>query len=182
MNLIAPFVLLLAATAVAADAPSDAPKPAAPVHKARPGPTTSPELKATVGKLDQRLFDAVFNACDADKVRELVADDFEFYHDKDGLSVTSGTQFVDNIRGMCARQKTGEDYRARRELDVPSSEVFAMNNYGALHTGIHRFYMLEPGKPEKLVEIARFSDLWKHEADGSWKLTRVLSYDHRITE
>lgn len=155
---------------------------APPQHHARPGPQTSPELKATVLDLDTRLFDAVFNSCDTEKLRPLVAEDFEFYHDKDGLSVTSGTQMVDNLRGMCARQQTGEDYRARRELDMATSEVFAMNNYGAIHTGVHRFYMLEPGKPEKLVEISRFSNLWHKDDKGTWTLTRVFSYDHRTTE
>lgn len=151
-------------------------------HHARPGPKTSPELRATVHTLDRQLFDAVFASCDADQLRPMVAEDFEFYHDKNGLSATSGTQFVDNVRGMCARQKTGADYRARRELDAASSEVFAMNNYGAIHTGVHRFYMLEPGKQEKLVEISRFSNLWHHDDKGTWTLTRVFSYDHRTTE
>lgn len=151
-------------------------------HHATPGPQTSAELKATVLQLDRQLFDAVFSRCDADRLRPLVAEDFEFYHDKHGLSATSGTQFVDNVRGMCARQETGEDYRARRELDAATSEVFAMNAYGAIHTGVHRFYMLEPGKPEKLVEISRFSNLWHHDDAGNWTLTRVFSYDHRTTE
>ncbi|HWS25327.1 MAG TPA: DUF4440 domain-containing protein [Xanthomonadales bacterium] len=153
-----------------------------PQHHARPGPQTTPELKATVLELDAKLFGAVFDRCDTEQLRGLVAEDFEFYHDKDGLSVTSGTQMVDNLRGMCARQKTGEDYRARRELDAATSEVFAMNNYGAIHTGVHRFYMLEPGKPEKLVEISRFSNLWHRDDQGKWMLTRVFSYDHRTTE
>ena len=151
-------------------------------HHARPGPETTAELRATVHKLDGQLFDAVFSSCNADSLRPLIAEDFEFYHDKNGLSATSGTQFVDNVGGMCARQKTGEDYRARRELDAATSEVFAMNNYGAIHTGVHRFYMLEPGKPEKLVEISRFSNLWHQDDKGNWTLTRVFSYDHRTTE
>lgn len=177
MKPIALLLLLL----VVAQAPA-APALEASVHKARPGPTTSAALRDTVTELDAKLFDAVFNRCDADAVRALVADDFEFYHDKSGLAADSGKAFADSIRAMCERQQTGEDYRARRELDRPSSEVFAMNQYGALHTGVHRFFMLEPGKPEKLVEIARFSNLWKQEADGSWKLSRVFSYDHRVVE
>ena len=42
--------------------------------------------------------------------------------------------------------------------------------------------MLEPGKPEKLVEISRFSNLWHRDDQGKWMLTRVFSYDHRTTE
>jgi hypothetical protein len=151
-------------------------------HHARPGPAITPELEALVQRLDRQLFDAVFNSCDVEQLRPLVAEDFEFYHDKQGLSATRGSQFVENVGAMCARQKTGEDYRARRELDVATSEVFAMNNYGAIHTGVHRFYMLEPGKPEKLVEISRFSNLWHRDDNGTWTLTRVFSYDHRTTD
>ena len=172
--------LLLLFTSTAATAAEEAAPPVQ--HQARPGPQTTPELRAMVHTLDGQLFDAVFTRCDADRLRPLVAEDFEFYHDKHGLSATSGAQFVDNVAAMCARQETGEDYRARRELDAATSEVFAMNNYGAIHTGVHRFYMLEPGKPEKLVEISRFSNLWHRDEEGNWTLTRVLSYDHRTTE
>ena len=174
------FALILLCTSTLALAADDV--PTAPQHHARPGPKTTPELTAAVLDLDTRLFGAVFDSCDASQLRSLVADDFEFYHDKHGLSATSGTQFGDNVRGMCARQQTGEDYLARRELDTASSEVFAMSNYGAIHTGVHRFYMLEPGKPEKLVEISRFSNLWHKDDQGNWTLTRVFSYDHRTTE
>ena len=174
------FALILLCTSTLALAAEDV--AIAPQHHARPGPQTTPELKSTVLELDANLFGAVFDNCDASQLRPLVAEDFEFYHDKHGLSATSGTQFGDNVRGMCARQKTGEDYRARRELDAGSSEVFAMNNYGAIHTGVHRFYMLDPGKPEKLVEISRFSNLWHKDDQGKWTLTRVFSYDHRTTE
>ena len=59
---------------------------------------------------------------------------------------------MENIEQTCARQKTGE----------------------------HRFFQLLPGKPEKLVEVALFTHVWKKE-EGGWKLTRVVSYDHRLT-
>jgi hypothetical protein len=111
----------------------------------------------------------------------LVTEDFEMYHDKGGLIATSGAQFVKSIEGMCARRKTGEDYRARRELVAGSMKVYPLNNYGAVQVGEHRFYQLLPGKPEKLVEVALFTQVWKKGA-GSWKLARVLSYDHRLTD
>ena len=79
-----------------------------------------------------------------------------------------------------------EDYHgspaAGLEAKQATSEVFAMNNHGAIHTGVHRCYMLAAGAPEKLVEISRFSNLWHQDDKGNWTLTRVLSYDHRTTE
>ena len=145
------------------------------------GPAVTQALTDEIARKDRELFDAVFETCDVDKLATLVAEDFEFYHDKNGLAASSGTQWVDAIRGMCQRQKEGTDYRARRELVPGTLKVYPMNNYGAVQSGTHRFYKKAPGRPDELVEIAQFTNLWKRE-DGAWKLTRVLSYDHRLTK
>ncbi len=147
----------------------------------RAGPALTQELYDEIAAVDQKLFAAVFDTCDIPALTALVADDFEFYHDKDGLSSTTGAQFVKAIEGTCERQKTGEDYRARREIVPGSLKVYPLNNYGAVEVGEHRFYQLLPGQPEKLVEISLFTQLWKKEESG-WKLTRVLSYGHRLTD
>jgi ketosteroid isomerase-like protein len=141
-------------------------------------PPASGELIAAITTKDKELFDAVFETCDPKAVTSLVAEDFEFYHDKSGQPFNSGSQWVKALNEMCERQKQGTDYRARRELDAASSKVYPINNYGALHTGTHRFYKKLPDGKEQLVEVSLFSNLWKNE-NGSWKLTRVLSYDHR---
>jgi ketosteroid isomerase-like protein len=145
------------------------------------GPAATKELFNEIAEKDRMLFDAVFNTCDVQALAGLVTDDFEMYHDKGGLVSTSGAQFVENIKGMCERQKTGEDYRARRELVEGTLEVYPLNNYGAVEVGVHRFYKKIEGQPDKLVEIARFTQVWKKEASG-WKLARVVSYDHKLTE
>ena len=140
-------------------------------------PPASPELIATILQKDRELFDAVFKVCNPVALAPLVADDFEFYHDKWGQVADSGSQWVQSVAGMCERQRLGTDYRARRELDSAST-VYPMKTYGAIHMGVHRFYKLLPDGKEQLVEISRFTNLWKNE-NGAWKLTRVLSYDHR---
>ena len=147
----------------------------------RAGPAQSQALQDEVAAMDHKLFAAVFDTCDTAALATMIADDFEFYHDKDGLSSTSGAQFLKAIEGTCARQKTGEDYRARRELVAGSLQVYPLNNYGAIEIGKHRFYQLLPGEPEKLVEVSQFTNVWKKDETG-WKLTRVLSYDHRLTD
>jgi len=63
-------------------------KPHAAVN-IRAGPAQSQALFDEIAAADKALFDAVFNTCDVKAARELVADDFEFYHDKDGLNETS---------------------------------------------------------------------------------------------
>ncbi len=145
------------------------------------GPVATKELFNEIAEKDRMLFDAVFNTCNVQALAGLVTDDFEMFHDKGGLVATSGAQFVESIRGMCERQKTGEDYRARRELVEGSLEVYPLNNYGAVEVGVHRFYKKTKGQPDKLVEIAKFTQVWKKDASG-WKLARVLSYDHKLTE
>lgn len=147
----------------------------------RAGPAQTKELYDEIAEKDRVFFNALFNDCDVQTLAGLVTDDFEMFHDKGGMVSTSGAQFVENIRGMCERQKTGEDYRARRELVEGSLEVYPINNYGAVEVGVHRFYKKIEGQPDKLVEIAKFTQLWKKEA-GGWKLARVLSYDHKLTE
>jgi len=144
------------------------------------GPKPTQALTEQVAAQDRALFAAVFDTCDTKALAGMLAADFEMYHDKGGQVARSAADFVKSIEGMCARQKTGEDYRARRELVPGTLKVYPLNNYGAVQVGEHRFYKLEPGKPEKLVEVALFTHLWKQEAAG-WKLARVLSYDHRLT-
>ena len=147
----------------------------------RAGPAHSQALQDEIVAMDLKLFAAVFDTCDIAALGTMVTDDFEFFHDKDGLSSTSGAQFVKAIEATCARQKTGEDYRARRELVAGSLQVYPLNNYGAIEIGRHRFYQLLPGEPEKLVEVSQFTNVWKKDETG-WKLARVLSYDHRLTD
>ena len=53
-------------------------------------PPASKELVATIMAKDQQLFDAVFETCDIKVLATLVAEDFEFYHDKSGLASNSG--------------------------------------------------------------------------------------------
>ena len=146
-------------------------------HPVRPGPVATKALADTITALDAKLFDLVFITCDADGLQSLVADDFEMYHDKFGKVASTGSQFIANIRDGCEKQAAGTNVRARRELLPETSRVYPMENLGALHEGVHRFYGLETGKPDVLRETGRFMNLWTR-TNGTWKLSRVLSYDH----
>jgi hypothetical protein len=154
---------------------------AGPIAAQTAGPAPTEQLTAEIKAADIALFSAFFDRCDIEALKGMVTDDFEMIHDKGGLVAKSGKEFIANIESTCARQKTGEDYRARRELVADSLKVYPVNNYGAIETGKHRFFQLLPGKPEKLVEVSLFTQVWKKEA-GVWKLARVLSYDHRLTD
>lgn len=171
---------LLGACVLAAAGAAEKPTPNAPVNL-RAGPKTTAQLREAILAQDQALFAAVFDQCDADKVRALVTDDLEFFHDKDGLSETSGAHFAESIRQHCERVKNGVDFRARRELVRESLKVFPLNNYGAVETGEHRFYAIGQGKADQLTETAQFLHIWKND-NGTWKLARVVSYGHDLAE
>jgi hypothetical protein len=140
----------------------------------------SPELVATLAEKDRELFEAAFG-CKPDLLASLIADDFEFLHDKHGRTATTGAQFLEQMQANCNGQQTGENFRARRELVEGSMTVHVLNHYGAMQMGEHRFHALMPGQPDRMTESGRFIHLWR-QIDGAWKLTRVISYDHRLAE
>lgn len=137
----------------------------------------STELYRTLKQNDSLLFNASFNTCDIPELEKLVSDDFEFYHDKGG-PMGSKAEFIEKTKsGLCKLS-----YKARRELVEESLEVFPLYKdgvlYGAVQTGRHNFYAKEKDKPEYLTSTAIFTHVWLLE-NGSWKLKRVLSYDHQ---
>jgi hypothetical protein len=55
--------------------------------------------------------------------------------------------------------------------------VNAVPGYGAIEVGTHRFYSRQPDGSERLDVTAQFTNVWSKQS-GSWKLVRVISYDH----
>jgi hypothetical protein len=121
-------------------------------------------------------FWAAYNACETPKFRGFFTDDVEFYHDRGGA--TLGLAALDAALG---KQLCGGDSRLRREAVDDTVHVFLLRDggtvYGAILEGEHRFYVTQPGKAEFLDGRARFAHLWRF-ADGTWKMSRILSYDH----
>ena len=127
-------------------------------------PASNPLYK-TVADLDTEVFDA-YNTCQLGKLASLVAEDLEFYHDKTGLAVGRQT-FIDAIKNnICGK--------VHRELVPGTLEIYPMEGFGAVEIGIHRF--THPGDPHNIGE-AKFITLWQYK-DGSWKMTRAISFDH----
>lgn len=168
-------LLLLACTGVRADEP-----PKAEIHLTPGAAPPSPEVVAVLAEKDRQLFDAVFG-CKLDVLATLVADDFEFIHDKWGRTADSGAAFMQGMRDNCKAQETGQNFRARRELVEGSLRVYMLNGFGAMQVGEHRFYALQSGQPDRLTEAGKFIDVWR-QIDGDWKLARVISYDHQLAE
>jgi hypothetical protein len=142
-----------------------------------------PALTEAIEARDAALFELVFTGpCDPERLRSMVADDLEFYHDKAGFAARSGDAFVAKYRGDCDARQKPNPWRSRRELVPGTLHVDPVPGWGAIETGEHLFYEREGEGPEKLAGRARFAQLWVLGADGEWRLSRVFSYGHRPAE
>ena len=127
------------------------------------------ELFQLLKEMDQKMYAIGINQCNLEQVEKLTHDDFEFYHDKDGVT-NSKKAFLKVVKtDLCS---TGKNV-ITRVLDESSLDIFPMYDkdgiYAAMQTGIHSFGSAS----------ARFMHLWLLENE-EWKLSRVMSYDHQI--
>lgn len=137
------------------------------------------ELYKTLKTNDSLIFDVGFNTCDLSAFENLLTEDFEFYHDKGGIT-DSKKAFIETFKnGICKSPK----FKSRRELVDGSIAVYPLYNngilYGALQKGVHRFFESANGQPETAGSTAKFTHLWLKE-ESRWILKRVLSYDHQM--
>lgn len=146
-----------------------------------PGAVARPGLADEIRAADAEFFKAFFDTCDVETVRRYVTDDFEMFHDKSGRAVTSGAGFVQDTVDKCKRQAEGSDFLSTRKLVPETFKVYALNNYGAIETGVHRFYAVKAGEPDRLTETGQFTIVWKEE-NGQWRAARALSYDHVLAQ
>ena len=130
----------------------------------------SQKLYNDISHMDTVLFNA-FNDHDLRTLKTLFTDDLEFYHDRDGL-----TSYQQNMESF--ERHFESDTRVRRQLVEGSLEVYPIKGYGAVEVGIHHFYSTKKGQPEQLTATAKFVHVWRQTDDG-WKISRVISYDHR---
>lgn len=147
----------------------------APTQATAP-PTEHQRVYDALRLRDSLLFSFVFDHGDTASLRSLISEDFEFYHDQNGITA-SRSAFFKGVAGLGSNP-----YKTRRVVAANSLKVFPLYDkgqlYGAIQTGRHHFIAVEPGKPERLTSTAVFSHLWLLEK-GNWKLKRVLSYDHQ---
>jgi len=136
------------------------------------------EVYKTIISKDSLLFNIGFNTCDISQFENLLSNNLEFLHDKDGIS--DKTEFLYNIKnGLCS---SPNKYQSRRELIKNSTEIYPLYKndtiYGAIQNGAHRFYETKVGKEEHFASSAKFSNIWLLK-NGQWKLNKSLSFDHQ---
>lgn len=142
------------------------------------------ELLAVLKEKDSLLFDSAFNSCGIEILNSIFTEDFEFYHDKGGM--TEGrNNFVESIAEGCKNRNENDPQPAKRILVPNSLEVYPMFNngvlYGAIQHGVHTFEFLnEKGEYQK-GDIAKFTHIWILDK-GQWKIKRELSYDHHLQQ
>jgi hypothetical protein len=127
-------------------------------------------LYETVFNLDKQLFDA-FNGRNMSGVQSLFSRDLEFYHDRDGL-----TNYDQNMASF--KKHFADSEVVRRQLETDTLEVYPVKDFGAIESGVHRFYTTQRGGKEQLSATAKFVHVWRNK-DGIWQIVRAVSYDHR---
>lgn len=160
-------LLFLLAAAVAQPAP--APKAAVPGQ---------PALTERIAERDSDFFRLFFEGCDPARVRTMMADDIEMYHDKAGFVWRGADAAVADYSKTCEERKKPDAWRSRRELVRASLRVDPVPGYGAIEDGVHLFYERKGKGPERLAGKARFTQLWRLDPDGEWRLARIFSFAH----
>lgn len=133
----------------------------------------SGELYDTISKLDYTFFKAL-NECDLKKYESFLAFDYEFYHDKQGLTVSKASE-MESMSLFCGEQR--ERQQIKRELIKESLEVYPIANYGAIENGEHIFHLVIDINRSKPVSKAKFTSIWRFD-NNEWKLARTISYNH----
>ena len=136
-----------------------------------------PAMTEAIVARDAEFFELFFQGCDPARLRTMLADDVEMYHDKGGLVFTSADTMVAGYAKSCAERQKPDAWRSRRELVRASLHVDPVPGYGAIEAGEHLFYERQGNGPEKLAGRARFAQVWKLDG-GQWKLARVLGFAH----
>jgi hypothetical protein len=135
------------------------------------------ELYRTLKGKDSIIFEGAFNRCELDKLEPIIAINFEFYHDITGIQ--NRKEFIAAVKNnICTNPGN-----FRRQLVEKSLTVFPLKKngvlYGAIQKGKHKFQEKSKDKNEmKTSGIADFTHLWVLK-NNSWKLKRVLSYNHK---
>lgn len=124
-------------------------------------------LRQAVLAADEQLFGA-FNRRDVAGMGAVFSERLEFFHDKNGLS-----GYRENLAAFESIFATNEP--VRRDRVEADQEVFPLGNFGAFHSGSHRFCRTAR-KPES-CQTYRFANVWEKTPQGL-KLLRIVSYDH----
>ncbi|MES2616727.1 MAG: serine hydrolase [Bacteroidota bacterium] len=142
--------------------------------------SNSLKLYDIIKEKDSLLFNIGFNTCDIKQFEILLSDNFEFYHDQTGITISKQAFISDIKNGLCQLS-----YKPKRVLDASKMAVFPLMKdgviYGAIQTGVHSFLAIEENNTAYITSIAKFNHVWILEG-SEWKLSKGFSYDHKDFE
>jgi Domain of unknown function (DUF4440) len=135
------------------------------------------DIKKQIMSKDAKFWNS-YNSCNTNTMQEFLSNDVEFYHDKGGITIGAESLINSLKQNLCSNL----DLKIRREADSNSIEVYLLEKdnvvYGAILKGNHSFYITKTNEKEFLSGKAKFTHLWLLK-DNHWKMTRILSYDHK---
>ena len=141
-----------------------------------------PVLTEQIAARDAEFFALFFEGCDPARMRSMIADDIEMYHDKGGFVWRGADAVVAEYAKACAERRKPGAWRSRRALLRETLRVDPVPVHGAIDDGVHLFYERTGDGPERLAGRARFTQLWTLGADGAWRLARIFSFAHEKAE
>lgn len=141
-----------------------------------------PALSEQILKREAEFFELFFQGCDPARLRNMLADDVEMYHDKAGFVFRSAAEMAADYAEDCEARKKPDAWRSRRELVREGHQVHPVPGHGAIQDGWHLFYERQGDGPEKRVGRARVTQLWVLGSDRAWRLARIFSYAHGPAE
>ena len=140
----------------------------------------SSPLYSQMSQLDSIVFDKGFNKCNLKALETVLAEDLEFYHDVGGTQ--NKTEFLAAMeKNICGNPSV----KITRELVEGSLQVFPLKSdqllYGVFLHGEHEFYQQKQNEKRIKTGYAKFTSYWELQ-NGSWKLKRAFSFDHKASE
>jgi len=121
---------------------------------------------------------AAYNSCDLKVLSAMNTDDLEFFHDVGGVMHGKAEFDQAMAHNICGNPAV----HVRREAIPGTVGVYPLLErgvvYGAVIEGQHRFYEATAGQSDVLTGQARFTSVFLLK-DGTWKMARVLSFDHQ---
>jgi hypothetical protein len=114
------------------------------------------------------LFWQAYNKCDVAGMSSFIDENFEFYHDKGGLTIGLESFKKGLSSGLCANGP-----QLKRVVKEGTVEIFPLNGIGAIIRGEHYFYI-----GNRADGLAKFTHVWKL-SNNEWKMSRILSFDHQ---
>ncbi len=126
-------------------------------------------LYDSIAHQDSLLFTA-FNTRNLESLKQFFSSNLEVY--QDNIGVRNYEQTIAAFKGLFQN-----DYVLTRTLVNGSLEVYPIKGYGAIETGRHTFCHTENGKLD--CGTFKFVHIWEKQ-NGSWKITKIVTYDHKL--